>query len=574
MNREAILHIPLSNYAYGVDETHVVFRLRAARGDIKACTLYYGDRSCRTTPVVFSAEPMRVAASDSLFDYYEIKLDSPYTRICYYFEINDGINTRLYYADSFHSELTDERSEYYQFPFNRREDIATVPAWVDDAVVYNIFPDSFATGHRFISRKGSQCVFDGKLSTGKNGGTIRGIIENLDYIMSLGANCIYLNPVFAAGEYHKYDLLDYFHIDPCFGTDEDFREFVAKCHENRMKVIIDGVFNHCGWNFFAFDDVVKNGKSSKYADWFYSLKFPVIRPGNEDDYPGYACFGYERKMPKLNTSNPEVIDYFRKVCRYWLEEFKIDGWRLDAANEVNFDFWRLFRKTAKAVNPDCLLIGEVWESAYPWLCGDQFDSSMNYDMRKNCRDFFAAGKIDAFGFEDRVTGMIMRYPEQILYAQLNVLDTHDVPRFLTLCRGDWMKFRLAVVFQMTFIGIPSIFYGDEQGVQGMLEAEYRRTMVWENKSIFDFYKRLIGIRRSRTALEKGNFRTVTAEKGKNLYVFERRYQNRSVLVALNAGKAKEALPFLSGGDRCILQEGVCGGEIGPWGFGIFEKSSL
>lgn len=572
MNRTAILHVPLSNYAYGADETHVVFRLRTARGDIKLCTLHYGDRSCRMTPVVFSAAPMRIIASDDLFDYYEIDLDSPYTRICYYFEISDGKDTSLYYSDTFHLELTDERSEYYQFPFNRREDIAHVPAWVNDAVVYNIFPDSFATAHRFVSQTGAQCIFDAKLTAGKNGGTIRGIIENLDYIMELGANCVYLNPIFVAGEYHKYDLLDYFHIDPCFGTDEDFREFVEKCHENHIRVIIDGVFNHCGWNFFAFDDVVKNGKDSKYKDWFYSLSFPVIRPDNMEDYPNYSCFGYERKMPKLNTSNPEVIDYLKKVGRYWIEKFDIDGWRLDAANEINFDFWRIFRKTVKSVKSDCLLIGEVWESAYPWLRGDQFDSSMNYDMRKNCRDFFAMGKIDAFSFEDRVTKMIIRYPEQMLYAQLNVLDTHDVPRFFTLCNGDLRRFRLAVVFQMTFIGIPSVFYGDEQGIQGMKEDEYRQIMIWDNKSIFNFYKKLIGLRRSNIALEQGKFRTMSAEKGAGLYVFERRYGKQSILVALNAGKRKEVILALSDDYKCILSEGVSGREIEPWGFGIFKNA--
>lgn len=573
MIREAILHIPLSNYAYGFDEKHVVFRLRTGKDDIKSCILYYGDRSCRKTPVIFTPAQMYIAASDNMFDYYEIKLSSPYSRICYYFEINDGEKAYLYYSDRFHSDLTKERSEYYQFPFNRKEDIAQVPDWVYDTVVYNIFPDSFATGHRYITKKSTQCVFNGNVTTGKNGGTINGIIENLDYLIDLGINCIYLNPIFVAGEYHKYDLLDYFHIDPCFGTDEDFGKLVTKCHENHIKVIIDGVFNHCGWNFFAFDDVVKNGENSKYKDWFYSLSFPVIRPDNMEDYPNYSCFGYERKMPKLNTSNSEVVDFLMKVCRYWLENFDIDGWRLDAANEINFDFWRTFRKTAKDVKPNCLLIGEVWESAFPWLHGDQFDSSMNYDMRNSCRDFFATGKIDASGFEDRVTKMIIRYPEQMLYAQLNVLDTHDVPRFFTLCKGDLRRFRLAVVFQMTFIGIPSVFYGDEQGIQGMKEEEYRQIMIWDNKSIFDFYKELIGLRRSYIALEQGNFRTISAEKGAGLYVFERKYGKQSILVALNAGKRKEVILALSDDYKCILQEGVSGKEISPWGFGIFKKSS-
>lgn len=575
MNREAILHIPLSNYAYGLDEAHVVFRLRTSRGDIKSCIFHYGDRSCRVTPVLFASVPMKIAASDSLFDFYEVKLNSPYNRICYYFELSDGKQTYLYYSGEFHSETTRERSEYYQFPFNRREDIAHVPEWAKDAVVYNIFPDSFATAHRYIAKKGLRRVYRGNLTSSKNGGTICGIIDNLDYLTALGINCIYLNPIFVAGEYHKYDLIDYFHIDPCFGTDDDFRRLVTECHQNHIRVIIDGVFNHCGWNFFAFDDVVQNGEKSKYKDWFYDLTFPVIRPDNMDDYPNYSCFGYERTMPKLNTSNPEVIRYFMKVCRYWLEDFDIDGWRLDAANEINFDFWRAFRKTAKMVKADCLLIGEIWESAYPWLHGDQFDSSMNYDMRKNCRDFFAAGKIDAAGFEDRVTKMIMRYPEQMLYAQLNVLDTHDVPRFLTLCEGNCMKFRLAVVFQMTFIGIPSIFYGDEQGIQGSIEDEYRQPMKWEDKKFFKFYQTLIKLRRSNAALCTGSFHTVSAEKGKHLYLFERRCKTQAIFVALNAGDRKEVIPVFGGeSNKCLLQEGVSGKEIEPWGFGVFESENV
>jgi glycosidase len=573
MNREAILHIPLSNYAYGLDETHVVFRLRTARNDIKSCILHYGDRSCRETPVIFTPITMKIASSDDLFDYYEIKLSSPYTRICYYFELSDGKTTCLYYSDEFHSETTRERSEYYQFPFNRREDIAQVPKWVNDEVVYNIFPDSFATGRRYIAKEGMRRVYRGNSISSKNGGTICGIIDNLDYLTTLGINCIYLNPIFVAGEYHKYDLLDYFHIDPCFGTDDDFRKLVTECHKNHIRVIIDGVFNHCGWNFFAFDDVAKNGEKSTYKDWFYNLTFPVIRPDNMNDYPNYSCFGYERTMPKLNTSNPEVIHYFMKVCRYWLESFDIDGWRLDAANEINFDFWRMFRKTAKSVKPDCLLIGEIWESAYPWLRGDQFDSSMNYDMRKNCRDFFASGRIDAAGFEDRVTKMIMRYPQQMLYAQLNVLDTHDVSRFLTLCEGNWMKFRLAVVFQMTFVGMPSIFYGDEQGIQGLTENEYRQPMVWENKRFFEFYRILIHLRRSNIALRQGSLHTICAEKGKRLYIFERVCEAQSILVALNAGDRKEVISVLGGDEynKCLFQEGMSGKEIEPWGFGMFEK---
>lgn len=288
--------------------------------------------------------------------------------------------------------------------------------------------------------------------------------ENVDYLKDLGINCVYINPIFAAGEYHKYDLLDYFHVDPVFGGDEAFREMVDTLHANGIRIIIDGVFNHCGWHFFAFDDVVRNQKASQYRDWFYHLEFPVERPETPEIYPSYACFAYERMMPKLDTANPDVRDYFCKVGRYWVEEFGIDGWRLDVASEVDDGFWRAFRRTVKEANPDALLIGEVWESAGHWLQGDMFDSAMNYDFRKHCNLFFAEGAIDAADFSGRVTNMRMRYRVQTVPAQLNLLDSHDVSRFLSLCNGDTTRYKLAILFMMTFVGMPTVFYGDELGI--------------------------------------------------------------------------------------------------------------
>lgn len=590
MQKEAILHIPLSNYAYGIDEEHVVFRLRTARGDIKECNFYYGDRAYRMNPVVFRMEPMRIVASDELFDYFEVVFSSPYQRICYYFELNDGKETLLYYSNIFTKDQPSERSEYFQLPFNHRADIADIPEWVKTAVIYNIFPDSFATDRRYISKESKTASLEYTLpQTGKgsqtttqnrNGGTIKGITENLDYIEDLGINCIYINPVFAAGEYHKYDLLDYFQIDPCFGTNEDFKTLVEESHRRNIKVIIDGVFNHCSWHFFAFDDVVKNGKASRYKDWFYQLEFPVVRPDNPDDVPNYYCFAYERKMPKMNTCNPEVKDYFLKVCRYWLEEYDIDGWRLDVANEIDYGFWREFRNAAKSVKPDCFIIGEVWESAQPWLRGDMFDSTMNYDFRKNCRDFFALGKLDAAEFDGRVTDMRMRYTKNITLGQLNLLDSHDVSRFLSLCSGDKNKFKLSAVFQMTFMGIPSVFYGDEKCIQGVAEHEYRHPMVWEDQKdndILDFYKKLIQFRRNTPVLQTGEYKTLEAQPGTGLYVFQRYNREEQVVVALNASDKITKLPgaFTAHNAKVALAEGFDGGsKLEPWGFAILcGKSS-
>ena len=566
MNKSAILHIPMSQYAYGIDESHVVIRLRTAKDDLRKCTLYYGDRACRKTPVIFTKVEMKIMAQAPLYDYYEVVLENPYNRLCYYFELDDGTEKILYYGDCFCETPVDDRSEYYQLPFNHRADIVNPPKWAQDAVIYNIFPDSFATGKEKVSGQASQKQWEGQTVCGKLGGTIRGITENVSYIKKLGLNAIYINPVFAAGEYHKYDLIDYFHIDPCFGTNEDFKELVETFHANGIKVIIDGVFNHCGWKFFAFEDVVQKGQQSAYKDWFYGLQFPVIRPDNGEDYPNYECFGYERLMPKLNTANLQVQEYFCKVGRYWVEEFHTDGWRLDVASEVNDGFWRKFHEEVKAVNPEAILIGEVWESANHWLDGTIFDSAMNYDFRKHCKRFFAEGSVDAAEFDGRVTDMRMRYRKQTVYAQLNILDSHDVSRFLSVCGEDRKKYKLAIVFQMCFPGIPSVFYGDELGVTGIREEEYRQPMPWGRQDeLYAFFEQAIRMRKQQKALTQGDYHTLNAVAGSRFYGFERTYEKQRVMIFLNMEEAKMTCSIPENAE-ILMQEGWKDNILDPYGY--------
>lgn len=278
MKLDAVLHIPMSEYCHGLDEQHIVYRLRCARGDLKQVTLYYGDTACRVTPILFTPAAMEKIASDRFHDYWQVIVDSPYNRVYYYFQLDDGAQTLLYYGDVFTDHLVDDRSQYFKLPFNHRADIAAVPDWVHDAVVYHVFPDSFATAHRYISQTPAELAYRGQSVKGRLGGTLQGVAENVDYLKALGVNCVYLNPIFAAGEYHKYDLLDYFHVDPCFGGDAAFRTMVDVLHAHGIRVVIDGVFNHCGWYFFAFDDVVRKQEQSQYCSWFYHLEFPVERP--------------------------------------------------------------------------------------------------------------------------------------------------------------------------------------------------------------------------------------------------------------------------------------------------------
>ena len=545
MIKDAIFHRPMSEYAFGLDEDTTVFRLRCARGDLERCTLWYGDTSSPETPVPVYPAEMRLVFRGENCDWWEAELRGVFHRLYYYFELVG--DERLYYSgEIFFSEPSKERSEYFKFPFNHRADIARVPEWALDAVVYNIFPDSFASSRRSITGCGTEKRVSGALSRSRLGGTIRGICENLDYISGLGANCIYLNPIFAAGQYHKYDTIDYLHIDPCLGTDADFRQLVEECHARGMRVILDGVFNHCGAQFFAFRDVLEKQRESRYADWFYRLQFPVTYP-EAGERPNYECFCYERLMPKLDTSNDEVRDYLCGVGEYWLREFDADGWRLDVADEPNDGFWREFRRRCKAVKSDALLIGEVWGGARHWLAGDMLDSTMNYDFRSHCRHFFAEGSIDARTFAGRCADMLMRYKRQITAAQLNLLDSHDTSRFLDICGGEKRRLALAVVFMCCFPGMPCVFYGDELGVMGTNELDFRRAMPWDagDESLRELYREAIALRRRPPALRRGALRFLRAEAGEQLLVFERSCPGESLTITINASPEPNALPPFS-----------------------------
>lgn len=573
MKLDAVFHQPMSEYCHGLSEAQIVYRLRCARGDLQKVTLYYGDTACRVTPILFTPVKMEKVASDLLHDYWQVIVDSPYERVYYYFQLDDGQQTKLYYGFVFTDHLVDDRSQYFKLPFNHRADIVQVPHWVQDAVVYNIFPDSFASSHAYISALPRERTFQGHTTKSKLGGTLKGVTENVDYLRELGVNCVYLNPLFAAGEYHKYDLLDYFHIDPCFGTEEDFAQMVNTLHANGIRVLIDGVFNHCGWRFFAFEDVIEKQEQSPYCSWFYKLQFPVVRPRDPEAYPTYACFAYERLMPKLNTGNPEVRSYFCRVGQYWVENYHIDGWRLDVASEVDDTFWRAFRQAVKGVNPEALLIGEVWESANHWLNGDMFDSTMNYDFRKHCQLFFADKAIDAADFAGRITHMLMRYRVQTTPAQLNLLDSHDVSRFLSLCGGDVQKYKLALLFMFTFVGMPTLFYGDELGMQGLLEEEYRHPMPWGqgDRELFTFVKKAITLRKNHPALRRGDFKMLFAEENSDLLVFNRTYEGATLTVAINRG-APVSLPTAAPG-TLLWAEGLQDNTLAT-GFAVWKALAV
>lgn len=568
MKKEAIYHRMLSEMAAGLDDGTIVFRLRTARDDVESVTLLFGDRSSRTDPIPLIESKMEIIGSTKVWDWYEVVLKCPYMRVCYAFKIvGSAGEVAYYYGDQIEDELPLARSEYFQIPYNHRADRAKIPSWLPDAIVYNVFPDSFASGRRCIAGSAEDRYFEGEICRGWRGGTINGIRANLDYIAGMGFNTLYMNPIFAAGEYHKYDTIDYYHVDPVFGTNEDFRKLVEDCHRRNMHVIIDGVFNHAGWHFIGFKDCIEKGKASRYWSWFHRLEEPVIVPDNWDVYPGYECFGYERMMPKLAMDNPETSDYFCNVGSYWVREFGIDGWRLDVADEVPDVFWRKFRNAVKSVNPECALIGEVWVNANHWLDGSMFDSVMNYDIWRHGKRFFADMSIDAEEFDSRVTDMRTRYRIQHLYGGMNLLDSHDISRFYSLCGESYEKWRLAEVFLFTFPGMPTVFYGDEKGIPGILEKDFRQAMSWDRPDgqMHSLISKLAAIRTEHESLRRGTYRTVKTEDG--FYSYSRENDNERIIIALNRNNFTVPMEC----DDVIFSEGLDGDVLSSMGFAIYRE---
>jgi len=383
------------------------------------------------------------------------------------------------------------------------------PNWVKDSIFYQIFPERFCNGD--FDNDPSNKVNWTDMPNRDNffGGDLRGIIEKLLYLKKLGINAIYLNPIFEAGKNHKYDTWDYLSVDPSFGKEPELIELVNKAHSLNIKVILDGVFNHCGDGFWAFKDVLEKGKKSKYYNWFFILGDKINKnPVN------YQTVGGCEYLPKLNINNPETRKYLFEAISYWTKNIKIDGWRLDVPWKIDFDFWVEFRKLVKKINSESYLVGEIWRDPEFWIFNDRFDGVMNYKLRDLIIDFCIKDFIDAedFDYELRYLSKIMG---QKIYFMLNLLSSHDTPRILTLANNNISKVILAITFLMTYMGTP-----------------------W-NKKINNVYKKLINLRLKHPSLRIGKFKTLLVFN--RFYSYLRSESSDNIIVAINAGERQPDL---------------------------------
>ena len=561
MNLAAIRHESTQEYCFCLEPGKFLFRIQTAKDDLRAVTLHTRDKYL---PLKLKdtrkATPMKRIACDGLRDYYEVELEFQVVCLRYCFELEDHAGNRVFYTNcGFDDTIPEDKERLFDCPQTlREEECFRVPAWAANKVIYQIFPSRFATHHQVPDRVWYQTPIGPRADLK---GSLRGIISRLDHIRDLGVDVIYLTPIFLSHSTHKYDTVDYYTIDPSFGTAEDLKELVEKAHGMGLRVILDGVFNHTSPDFFAFRDLAKNQEKSAHKDWYYVKQFPLRRvPGLHN----YKCFGYFWGMPKVNLRCPAAAAYFTEVALYWLRTAGVDGWRLDVADEISHDFWRSFRRAVKAEFPDALIVGEIWHHAPDFLQGDQWDSVMNYPFYRSLLDFAATGTIPASRFLGNLgfqRGNIHTAVHPLLW---NLVGSHDTPRLRRLCGDDPQRHRLAVALQLLLPGMPMIYYGDEVGMTGDHDPDCRRGMLWDesrqDKETLRWYRRLLKLRRELPGLLTGETAAQETRDEDGLILITRRHQGRDITLLFHAGAGEAAVPELAG-KQDLLGEAVFDGTI-------------
>ena len=509
MQFSAIEHRSTDNFCYPLNENELMLGIKTG-SDIRRVFIIYGDPfdgSVTPDGWAWKGKRQEITRKKALpyHTWWQVTVRLPYGRCKYCFELHgqDENDVQYYLEDGFYTAesivaLRRITGHFpgFEFPWLDGAECVRVPDWVRRTVWYQIFPDRFCrdTASQKPNALPWPAAEDAVTNNEHYGGTLRGIIEKLDYLADLNITGLYLNPVNASPSVHKYDTSDYLYIDPAFGTAEDLCTLVKEAHARGIRVMLDGVFNHCGWDFALWQDVVRNGTSSPYFDWFIVKEWPfetVAEPecenaarrnvpsGTNGKNGRYSTFAYVDTMPKLNTNNPAVVDYLLNVCETWVRSYDIDGLRLDVANELSHTFCRQLYRRMRSLKKDFYLLGEIWRSALPWLRGGELDSVMNYPLALCFWKFFYDKTLPALTFEQDINDVFTAYPEPVTVGLFNLLDSHDTPRLFTRNGGDvsavWQQYALL----LSLPGSPCIYYGSEVLLAGGNDPDCRRCMPWQ-----------------------------------------------------------------------------------------------
>jgi len=549
----------------------VIVRLRTFKGDITSANIRYFDEATGLHHWV----PMSWESNDvtGVFDFWRGTISASSSRKWYRFQINDGTATAWLNAHGI-TATEPTRGDFWVVPGFR------TPNWAKNAIFYQIFPDRFRDGNSTNNVTSGQWIYEGfptwarawnelPEQPGRSrdffGGDLIGVRERLaPYLQQrLGINAIYFNPITQSPSNHKYDVRNYWLVAPQLGTNTDFQNLMADARSStnftgdyRVRVVLDGVFNHSGsWNrWFDRQSLYPTlgAFESQVSQWSPYYTFRV--------WPhDYATFHGVRTLPKLNYSSSALRDdVYRRddsVAQFWLRTpFFVDGWRLDAPMYTgmdgtdlgNHDIWREFRSHVKGANSDALIVGEYWRVATRWLRGDQWDSAQNKNGFTTPVSRWITGMgvmgdhapIDTATFDRWIREALGDNPWPVTVTMWNALSNHDIPRFLHRAGGDHWRLKLAAIFQMTFVGAPKIYYGDEIGMTGGRDPDNRRTFNWDestwNTAVFNLHRSLISIRNSLPALRTGSFRSMVVDNANRIYAFGRWDAANQIAVVLNA----------------------------------------
>ncbi|MBR5614639.1 MAG: glycoside hydrolase family 13 protein [Clostridia bacterium] len=556
---------------------------------------------------------------------YSAKVDMPQSAglVWYYFIVKADGKSSYYSNNNNRLGGVGQQSDYptdisYQITVYDKD--FKTPDWFKKSIMYQIFPDRFFKEDIEIKNKLNQyrmhddwyepMFFDkhpyenGPACNDFYGGNLKGIMSKLDYLKKLGISVIYLNPVFEAFSNHRYDTGDYSKIDPILGSEKDFKELCIKAEGMGIRIILDGVFSHTGSDSIYFNKYKTYGDgvgASQSYDSPYGKWFQWNDDGSYNSWWGCS------NLPNVNELEPTYIDYIMNgenaIIKKWLK-LGASGWRLDVADELPDEFIKILRREVKSQKDDAVVIGEVWEDASnkvsysrqrEYLFGDELDSVMNYPFKDGVIGFLTGG-IDAEVFSDKMQSIMENYPKEVLYSNMNLLGTHDTRRVKTVLSGQYIsdemsreeksrfcldaanetlaikRLKLAVFIQMTFVGVPCIYYGDEIGMQGLEDPFNRRPYTWRcvDTELLDFYKAAAGFRNSFDSLKTGGFEVLYAKDGVLVYLrrisggrdeFGAKAKNSVVLCAVNRSATDCTVEIPTVSDIPAELTGYFGGEI-------------
>ncbi|GAF15468.1 neopullulanase [Bacillus sp. JCM 19045] len=543
MNKAAIIHTQENRHLYLVNSNQAIVRIQTAVGDVTSIQLIHGDPyDWREGKWLSHESAMTLIGMDGTHDYWSTTIHLPHSRLRYAFKLSSNEHTLVFTERGFFNEQPAHISPYFCLPYAHDSEVFSPPDWVEQTVWYQIFPERFANGDESLNPAQTLPWESAEPKPDSFfGGDLEGIIQNLDYLETLGISGIYLTPIFKAFSNHKYDTIDYFELDPQFGDKQTLKKFVTACHERGIRVMLDAVFNHSGYYFAPFQDLLHNGASSKYADWFHPHEFPL---DSSLAKPNYETFAFVGSMPKLNTTHPEVKNYLLKAARYWIEEFDIDGWRLDVANEVDHAFWREFRQAVKSVKQDVYILGEIWHQAGAWLQGDQFDAVMNYPLTDAIQDYVLKNK-PVQEVQKSLSRHLFSYPHPVNKVQFNMLGSHDTARVMTVSDQNKNLVKLQYFLLFSFPGSPCIYYGDEIGMSGDNDPGCRACMIWDperqDSDMYSFLQQLIGWKNQYKAFGNYDALTFYDSRHKDVLMYALSSSDETFVVLVNRSQQSAAV---------------------------------